>query len=45
MTTEMESTYSNQVWTLVDAPDEVKSIGCKMFYKRKERDRWEGGNL
>ena len=27
--------YSNQFWTLVDAPDGVKPIGCKWIYKRK----------
>ena len=35
MKTEMESMYSNQVWTLVEAPDGVKPIGCKWVYKRK----------
>ena len=35
MNTEMESIYSNQVWTLVDVPNGVKSIGCKWIYKRK----------
>ena len=32
---EMESMYSNQVWTLVEVPDWVKPIGCKWVYKRK----------
>ena len=27
--TEMESMYSNQVWSLVDPPDGVNPIGCK----------------
>ena len=36
--------YSNQVWTIVDAPEGVKPIGCKWIYKRK-RDRWKGENL
>ena len=31
---EMESMYSNQVWTLVDLPDNIKPIGCKWIYKR-----------
>ena len=31
----MESIYSNQVWTLVEARNEVKSIGCKWVNKRK----------
>ena len=35
MNTEIKSMYSNQVWTLVDAPDGVKFIGCKWIYKRK----------
>ena len=33
--TEMESMYSNQVWTLVDPAVGVKPIGCKWIYKRK----------
>ena len=35
MNTEMESMYSNQVWTLVDQAVGVKPIGCKYIYKRK----------
>ena len=35
MNTKMESMYSNQVWSLVDASDGVKPIGCKWIYKRK----------
>ena len=35
MNTEMESMYSNQVWTLVDPVVGVKPIGCKWIYKRK----------
>ena len=35
MNTEMESMYSNQAWSLVDAPNGVKFIGCKWIYKRK----------
>ena len=35
MKTEMKSMYSNQVWTLVEAPNGVKPIGCKWVYKRK----------
>ena len=31
----MESMYSNQVWTLVEAPNGIKPIGCKWVYKRK----------
>ena len=29
MKSELESMYSNNVWTLVDLPQEVKPIGCK----------------
>ena len=36
MNIEMESMYSNQVWTLVDPAVGVKPIGCKWIYKRKE---------
>ncbi|KAA0067819.1 gag/pol protein [Cucumis melo var. makuwa] len=32
---EMESMYSNSVWTLVDQQNDVKPIGCKWIYKRK----------
>ncbi|KAL8115369.1 hypothetical protein AgCh_022017 [Apium graveolens] len=35
MKSEMESMYTNQVWTLVKAPEGVKPIGCKWVYKRK----------
>ena len=35
MKSEMDSMYSNQVWTLVEAPKDVKPIGCKWVYKRK----------
>ena len=35
MDREMESMYSNSVWSLVEAPKEVKPIGCKWIYKRK----------
>ena len=37
MNTEMESMHSNKVWTLIEAPDEMKPIGCKWVYKRKRR--------
>ena len=35
MKSEMDSMYSNQVWTLVDAPKGMTPIGCKWFYKKK----------
>ena len=35
MNLEMDSMYSNQVWELVDLPEEVKPIRCKWIYKRK----------
>ena len=35
MNIEMESMYSNKVWSLVDPLDGVKPIGCKWIYKRK----------
>ena len=51
MKSELESMYSNNVWTLVDLPQGVKPIGCKWVYKRKKEvdgkveiykpDRWQ----
>ncbi|VFQ81434.1 unnamed protein product [Cuscuta campestris] len=35
MKSEMESMYTNQVWTLVDAPEGVNPIGCKWVFKKK----------
>ena len=35
MKSEMDSMYSNQVWTLVEVPKDMKPIGCKWVYKRK----------
>ena len=32
MRSEMESMYTNQVWTLVEPPDGVKPIGCKWVF-------------
>ena len=32
---EMESVKVNDVWTLVDPPEGIKSIGCKWVFKRK----------
>ena len=37
MDREMESMYSNSVWSLIEAPKGVKPIGCKWIYKRKRR--------
>ncbi|XP_052198286.1 uncharacterized mitochondrial protein AtMg00820-like [Diospyros lotus] len=31
---EMDSMYSNKVWTLVDPPKSIVPIGCKWIYKR-----------
>ena len=35
MKAELESMDSNQVWDLVEAPANIKPIGCKWVYKRK----------
>ena len=35
MDREMESMGSNSVWSLIEAPNGVKPIGCKWIYKRK----------
>ena len=35
MKSEIESMYSNQVWNLIDTPEGIKSIGCKLIYKKK----------
>ena len=32
---EMESMGSNSIWSLVDAPREVKPFGSKLIYKKK----------
>ena len=32
---EMDSMYTNQVWTLVDPPEGIKPIGCKWIFKKK----------
>ena len=37
MDREMESMYSNSVWSLVEASKGVKPRGCKWIYKRKRR--------
>ena len=35
MESEMDSMYSNKVWTLVDKPEGIKPVGCKWVFKRK----------
>ena len=35
MKSEMNSMYTNQVWTLVDPLEEIKPIGCKWIFKKK----------
>ena len=36
MKTEMESIYSNHVWTIVEAPNGVKPIGCSGSTRERE---------
>ena len=35
MKSEMQSMYDNQVWTLIDPPEGIKTIGCKWVFKKK----------
>ena len=35
MKSELDSMYSNQVWDLVKAPNDIKLVGQDWFYKRK----------
>ena len=35
MKSEMDSMYTNKVWTLVDPPEGIKPIGCKWIFKKK----------
>ena len=35
MKSEMDSMYTNQVWTLVDPPEGIKPIGHKWIFKKK----------
>ena len=35
MKSEMQSMHDNQVWTLIDPPDNVKTIGYKWVFKKK----------
>ena len=32
---EIDSMHFNQVWSLVDLPEDIVPIGCKQIYKRK----------
>ena len=35
MKSEMQSMYDNQVWTLIDPPNCLKTIRCKWVFKKK----------
>ena len=35
MKSEIESIEINNIWTLVDLPEDIKPIGCKRIFKRK----------
>ena len=35
MKSKLDSMYSNQVWDLVKAFNDIKPVGCKWVYKRK----------
>ena len=35
MKSKLDSMYSNQVWDLVKAPNDIKPVGCKWVFKRK----------
>ena len=35
MKSELDSMYSNQVWDLVKASNDINPVGCKWVYKRK----------
>ena len=35
MKSEMQSMYDNKVWTLIDPPNGLKTIGCKWVFKKK----------
>ena len=32
MNQEIESMHSNSIWTLIDAPKQIRPIGCKWIY-------------
>ena len=35
MKSEIDSMHSNQVWSLVDSPEDIVPIGCIWIYKKK----------
>ena len=35
MKSKLDSMYSNQVWDLVKASNDIKPVDCKWVYKRK----------
>ena len=35
MKSELDSMYSNHIWGLVKAPNDIEPVGCKWVYKRK----------
>ena len=37
MQSKMDFMYTNKVWTLVDAPEDVNPIGCKWIFKKMIR--------
>ena len=36
MKSEIDLMHLNQVWTLVDPPEDIVPIGCKWIYKKKK---------
>ena len=42
MKSKLDSMYSNHVWDLVKAPNDIEPVGCKWVYKRK---RWIDGKV
>ena len=42
MKSKLDSMYSNQVWDLVKAPNDIKPVGCKWVYKRES---WIDGKV
>ena len=35
MKSELQSMYDNQVWTLIDSSNNLKTIGCKWVFNKK----------